>query len=48
MADQPEAVAFAQDLAARQGFDAAELLQLFARIHSNPKVLQLIRPPASP
>ncbi len=47
-AEQPAATAFARDLAEREGFDANELLRLFAHLHSNPKVIQLIRPPASP
>ena len=47
-ADQPEAVAFAHDLARRQDFDATAVLRLLGKIHPNSKVLQLIRPPASP
>lgn len=47
-ADYPEAVAFARDLEQRQGFKADELIAQFGQIHSNAKVLQLIKPPVSP
>ncbi len=47
-ADNPEVIAFAHDLAKRHDFDAEQLIGDFARIRSNSKVLQLIKPPASP
>ncbi|MBL8449768.1 MAG: lytic murein transglycosylase B [Dechloromonas sp.] len=47
-AEQPDTLAFTRDFAQREGFDPDTLLKLFARVHSNPKVLQLIRPPSSP
>ena len=47
-ADEPDAVAFARDLEARQGIPADELLGQLAQLRPNAKVLQLIKPPASP
>jgi membrane-bound lytic murein transglycosylase B len=47
-ADNPDVIQFARDLAQREGFDAAELLGQFAQIKPNPRVLQLIEPPATP
>lgn len=44
----PAVIEFAQDLAARHGFDAGGLLTDFARIQPNNRVLQLIKPPATP
>ncbi len=48
IADLPEAAAFANDLAQRQGFDASRLLEQFSAIRTNERVLQLIAPPSSP
>lgn len=47
-AEDPEAVAFARDLEQREAIPADDLLARFAQIRPNPKVLQLIKPPASP
>ena len=47
-ADDVAVIEFARDLEQRQGFNADELLGHFARLHPNDKVLQLIKPPASP
>ncbi len=47
-ADEPDAVAFARDLEARQGIPADELLGQLAQLRPNAKVLQLIKPPTSP
>ena len=47
-ADDPAVVEFARDLGERHAFDADELLAQFARIRPNARVLQLIRPPATP
>lgn len=47
-AGDPEVIAFARDLEQREGFSADDLLAQFARIRPNAKVLQLIKPPASP
>ncbi len=47
-ADDPSAVEFARDLERRQGFNADELIGLFAQAHPNATVLKLIKPPASP
>lgn len=47
-AKDPEVVEFAHSLAARHGFDADALLTDFARIQPNQRVLQLIKPPATP
>jgi membrane-bound lytic murein transglycosylase B len=44
----PEAIAFAQDLEQRHGFDATTLLRQFAATQPNKRVLQLIAPPTSP
>ena len=46
--DNPDVIYFARDLEQRHGFDSAELLGQFAQIRPNPRVLQLIEPPASP
>ncbi|WP_306602405.1 lytic murein transglycosylase B [Azonexus sp.] len=48
IADLPEAVAFAQDLEKRHGFDATALINQFSAAQTNSRVLQLIAPPASP
>ncbi len=48
IADLPEAIAFAQDLEQRHGFDAATLIEQFSATQVNQRVLQLIAPPASP
>ena len=47
-ASDPAVIEFARDLEQRHGFKADELLLQFAQIRPNEKVLQLIRPPASP
>jgi membrane-bound lytic murein transglycosylase B len=48
IADLPEAVAFAQDLEKRHGFDATALIKQFSATQTNSRVLQLIAPPTSP
>ncbi len=47
-ADDAQVIAFARDLEQRHGFNADELLGQFAQTRPNDKVLQLIKPPASP
>jgi membrane-bound lytic murein transglycosylase B len=47
-AGDPEVVEFARDLEQRHGFSADDLLSQFARVRPNARVLQLIKPPASP
>jgi membrane-bound lytic murein transglycosylase B len=47
-ADKPAVIEFARDLEQRHGFNADELIGQFARTRPNAKVLQLIKPPASP
>lgn len=47
-AENPAAIEFARDLEQREGFNAQELIKQFAQIHSNARVLQLIKPPSSP
>lgn len=47
-ADEPAAIEFARDLEQRHGFNADELISQFAQARPNAKVLQLIKPPASP
>lgn len=47
-ADEPAAIEFARDLEQRHGFNADTLLSQFAQTRPNGKVLQLIKPPASP
>lgn len=47
-ADEPAVIDFARDLEQRHGFNAEELLAQFAQTHPNPRVLELIKPPASP
>ncbi|HSG24160.1 MAG TPA: lytic murein transglycosylase B [Azonexus sp.] len=47
-ADDPAVIDFARDLEQRHGFNAEELLAQFAQTHSNPRVLELIKPPVSP
>lgn len=47
-ASNPEVIAFSRDMEQRHGFNADTLLNQFAQTQSNPKVLQLIKPPASP
>ncbi|MDR0775021.1 MAG: lytic murein transglycosylase B [Azonexus sp.] len=46
--DNPAIIDFAHDLEQRHGFNSAELLGQFTQIRPNPRVLQLIAPPASP
>lgn len=41
-------IAFSRDMEQRHGFNADTLLSQFGQTQSNPKVLQLIKPPASP
>ena len=47
-ADHPAALAFSKDMEFREGFNADELMRLFSSINSNPKVIQLIKPPSTP
>ena len=47
-ADDPAVIDFARDLEQRHGFNADELLAQFAQTRSNPRVLELIKPPVSP
>ena len=47
-AGNPEVVDFARDLEQREGFNAEQLLEQFAQIRPNAKVLELIKPPVSP
>lgn len=47
-ASDPAVIEFARDLEQRHGFNADELLLQFSRISPNAKVLQFIKPPASP
>ncbi|UCV10457.1 lytic murein transglycosylase B [Dechloromonas denitrificans] len=47
-ADNPATIEFAREMEQRHGFNADELLDKFAQTSSNAKVLQLIKPPASP
>jgi membrane-bound lytic murein transglycosylase B len=47
-AGNPEVIDFARDLELREGFNAEQLLEQFAQIRPNAKVLDLIKPPASP
>ncbi len=47
-ADAPATIEFAREMEQRHGFNADELLGKFAQTSSNAKVLQLIKPPASP
>ena len=47
-ADEPAVIDFARDLEQRHGFNAEELLAQFAQTQPNPRVLELIKPPASP
>ena len=47
-AGNPEVVEFVRDLEQREGFNADQLLQQFAQIRPNAKVLELIKPPVSP
>jgi len=47
-ADETAVIDFARDLEQRHGFNAGELLDQFAQTRPNAKVLQLIKPPASP
>ena len=44
----PAVVAFAQDLAQRHAFDADAILDQLGQVRPNAKVLQLIKPPATP
>ena len=47
-ASDPAAIEFARDLEQRHGFNADALLDQFAQIQPNARVLQLIKPPSSP
>ncbi len=47
-ANDPAAIEFARSLEQRHGFNADTLLDQFAQIQPNAKVLQLIKPPSSP
>lgn len=47
-ASDPAVIDFARDMEQRHGFSADSLLNQFAQIRPNAKVLQLIKPPASP
>ena len=47
-AGDPAVVAFAQELAQRHAFDADAVLEQFGQVRPNAKVLQLIKPPATP
>ena len=47
-AGNPEVVDFARDLEQRESFNADQLLQQFAQVRPNAKVLELIKPPVSP
>ena len=47
-AGNPEVVEFVRDLEQREGFNADQLLQQFAQVRPNAKVLELIKPPVSP
>lgn len=47
-AEQPAVIDFARELEQRHGFNADQLLSQFAQVSPNAKVLQLIKPPASP
>jgi membrane-bound lytic murein transglycosylase B len=47
-ADDPAAIEFARDLETRHGFNADELVGLFAQARPNATVIKLIQPPASP
>ena len=44
----PAVVAFAQELAQRHAFDADAVLEQLGQVRPNAKVLQLIKPPATP
>lgn len=48
LADDEAVVGFAREMEQRHGFHAATLLAQFAQLHPNPRVLQLIKPPAVP
>lgn len=48
LADDSAVVAFARDMEQRHGFNADSLLAEFAQVRANPRVLQLIKPPATP
>ena len=48
IAELPQALAFAEDLAQRQGFSAAELIAQMAQLRTNQRVIQLMEPPSSP
>ena len=47
-ASDPAVIDFARDMEQRHGFNADTLLNQFAQTRPNAKVLQLIKPPASP
>ncbi|RIX45546.1 MAG: lytic murein transglycosylase B [Rhodocyclales bacterium GT-UBC] len=46
--DDPAVINFVHDLETRHGFNSEALQAQFSQIHPNNKVLQLIKPPASP
>lgn len=48
LADDSAVVSFARDMEQRHGFNADTLLAQFAQVRANPRVLQLIKPPATP
>jgi membrane-bound lytic murein transglycosylase B len=47
-ADDPAVIEFAHDLEKRHAFNPTELLDYFSQIKPNNRVLELIKPPASP
>ena len=47
-ASDPQVIEFIQEMTRKHGFKETELIGQFVRIHPNPKVIQLIKPPASP
>ena len=47
-ASNPAVLEFIQEMAAKHGFNEEELIRQFVRIHPDPKVIQFIKPPASP
>ena len=47
-APDEEVHAFANDLEQRQGFAAEQLLAQMATLQTNPRVIQLMEPPATP
>lgn len=47
-AERPEAIGFAQAMQEKHGFDSNQLLSVLDRARREPRVLELIRPPATP